>query len=124
MTDNLQAIAFVARIAHEANRAYCRSINDDSQPPWEAAPHWQTQSAIDGVRFVLANPEAGDDASHRNWMAHKLADGWTYGPVKDPAAKTHPCLVPFDRLPPQQQAKDRLFRAVVLAAAPVFGVAA
>jgi len=123
MTENLQAIALVARVAHEANRAYCCSIGDYSQAAWESAPTWQTESAIAGVRFVLANPAAGDDASHREWSKHKLADGWTYGPIKDPEAKTHPCLVPFDQLPPEQQAKDRLFRSIVLAAAPVFGLA-
>jgi RyR domain len=123
MTENLQAIAFVARIAHEANRTYCVSIDDYSQPSWGAAPSWQTDSAIAGVKFVLANPDAGDDASHLNWTMHKIADGWTYGPVKDPETKTHPCLVPFEQLPPEQQAKDRLFRAVVLACAPVFGLA-
>lgn len=30
---------------------------------------------------------------------------------------THHCLVPFDRLPPEQQFKDRLFRTIVHAAA-------
>lgn len=32
-------------------------------------------------------------------MANKIADGWKYGEAKDPEAKTHPCLVPFDKLP-------------------------
>lgn len=52
-------------------------------------------------------------ASHDNWMAEKVADGWVYGEVKDPAAKTHPCIVPFDQLPPEQQFKDRLFATIV-----------
>lgn len=47
----------------------------------------------------------------------EIADGWEYGPVKDPEAKEHPCLVPFSDLPREQQAKDFLFRAVVRALA-------
>lgn len=110
-------VVAIAKVAHEANRAWCQAHGDHSQPPWEAAPAWQVESAIDGVQFVLLNPGAPDSASHDNWSAHKRAEGWTYGPVKDPEARTHPCLVPFEDLPPEQQAKDRLFRAVVLALA-------
>jgi hypothetical protein len=107
----------IAKVCHEANRAYCQTIGDDSQPAWEQAPDWQRSSAIDGVKFHLANPTAGDSASHENWMKEKLHGGWKYGPVKNPEAKEHHCLVPFDQLPPEQQAKDRLFRAIVHALA-------
>lgn len=103
----------VARIAHDVNRAYCAAIGDDSQPTWQDAPEWQRNSAIAGVRFHIDNPGAGPSASHDNWSKDKLADGWEYGEVKDPDAKTHPCLVPFENLPIEQQIKDHLFRAVV-----------
>ena len=105
----------IAAICHETNRAYCRTLGDITQPPWDEAPEWQKASAVDGVRFHLANAGAPDSASHDNWMAHKLADGWKYGETKDPDAKTHPCLVPFDQLPIEQQRKDGLFAAVVRA---------
>ena len=48
-------------------------------------------------------------------MALKLSQGWKCGPVKDPGIKEHPCLVPHDELPEEQQAKDDLFLAVVRA---------
>lgn len=112
-------VVAIAKVAHEANRAYCQTLGDYSQPTWETAPDWQRSSAIDGVHFVTANPTAGDSASHDNWSREKLAAGWKYGPVKNPDAKEHPCLVPFGDLPPEQQAKDRLFRSVVLALAGV-----
>jgi len=103
----------IARIAHEVNRAYCMALGDTSQPPWEQAPAWQQSSAYEGVKFHMANLDAGPEASHNNWMQQKLADGWVYGETKDPEAKTHPCLVPFEDLPVKQAAKDYLFRAVV-----------
>ena len=102
-----------ARVAHEANRAWCIANGDDSQPTWDDAPDWQKESARDGVLFHVNNPDAGDDASHNNWMAHKAAEGWVYGEIKDPEAKTHPCMVPFSDLPPVQRIKDSLFRAIV-----------
>lgn len=57
--------------------------------------------------------EFGPEASHQSWMTQKLNDGWEWGAVKDANAKTHPCIMPFDQLPPEQQAKDYIFRAVV-----------
>jgi hypothetical protein len=108
----------IARICHEANRAYCRSIGDRSQMPWESCPDWQRQSAIDGVLFHLKAPTVGAAASHENWMLHKIGEGWTYGPIKDPERKQHPCLVRFDQLAPEQQAKDYLFTGIVAALAP------
>ncbi len=103
----------VAGLAHEINRAYCESIGDFSQPKWEDAPQWQKDSAVDGVRFHIAHPNATASASHENWLKMKLADGWKYGAVKNADTKEHPCCVPFDELPEKQKTKDYLFRAVV-----------
>lgn len=108
----------IAMICHEANRAFCEYNGDNSQPTWADAPEWQKNSAIDGVRFHNNNPDAGDSASHDNWSRSKVTDGWVYGEVKDPEATppTHPCLVPFEELPADQQFKDKLFRTIVHAA--------
>lgn len=107
----------IARVCHEANAAWCEAHGDDSQLPWAHAAQWQRDSAIAGVQFALAHPDAPPSAQHDAWSKDKLADGWKYGPVKDPTKKEHPCLVPFEELPPPQQAKDRLFRAIVHALA-------
>ncbi len=103
----------IAAVCHEANRAYCKGLGDNSQPAWDEAPEWQKSSAVDGVKFRQENPNAPDSASHDRWFDHKKADGWTYGAVKDPERKTHPCMVPFRDPPPEQQRKDRLFGAIV-----------
>ncbi len=109
--------AQIARVAHEVNRAYCQALGDDSQPAWEDAPDWQKTSAETGVKLHLENPDAGAEASHESWMAEKVADGWKFGKEKSPEKKTHPCIVPFDKLPVEQQAKDYIFRGVVHALA-------
>lgn len=109
----------IARVCHEVNRAYCQALGDESQPAWADAPQWQKDSALLGVKLHIENPNAGPAASHESWMAQKVADGWVYGAAKDPAAvpPTHPCIVAFDALPREQQAKDYIFRAVVHALA-------
>lgn len=105
----------IARICHEANRAYCRALGDYSQESWNLAPIWQRESAIEGVRAALADRARTPEASHRGWMDHKLAEGWRYGPIKDAQAKTHPCLISYDALPEEQRRKDELFLAIVRA---------
>jgi len=106
-------IQLAARAAHEANRAYCAAIGDDSQVPWDEASEWQRASARLGVLFVLENPNATPADQHECWLAEKARDGWKYGPVKDAERKEHPCFVPYEMLPGGQRAKDAIFGAVV-----------
>jgi hypothetical protein len=101
-------IAQAAKAAHEANREYCQSIGDDSQPPWDEAPEWQKASVIDGVSMVVHGNNSPVQ-SHENWLRHKQETGWKYGPVKDPEKKEHPCMVPYDQLPGEQKKKDSIF---------------
>lgn len=105
----------IAHVAHDANRAWGRSIGDRSQDQWEFAPPWQRRVVIDGVRFLEANPEATPEASHENWMAGRLAAGWTFGETKDVYAKTHPCIAPYADLPAEQRVKGAIFHGVVRA---------
>lgn len=107
----------VAKIVHQINKAYCEAFGDTSQVDWEQAPEQIKQAAISGVKFHLA-AEQGPEASHENWMKDKLNNGWTLGDVKDAEKKTHPCLVPFNELPKEQQGKDFVFKAVVEQLAP------
>lgn len=107
-----EQIAFVARCCHEANRAYCCLIGDFSQPAWELAPVWQTESAMNGIRLVLDQPEVTPELLHENWLKQKEVDGWVYGITKDADKKTHPCIVPYADLAPEQQKKDAIFMTV------------
>lgn len=111
-------LATIACVCHEANKAYCDSIGDASQPHWGESPVWQSESAIRGVEFCLANPDAPPSANHESWLSTKEKDGWVYGKSKDSEKKTHPCMVPYEQLPKSQQAKDALFKAIVASLAP------
>ena len=103
----------VARLAHEINRAYCETLGDMSQVPWDEAPGWQKESSIQGVLAHLENPAMTPEMSHASWMGVKVREGWVYGPKKDPEKKEHPCIVPYHVLPEEQQVKDHLFTALV-----------
>lgn len=103
----------IASICHEANKAWCEANGDYTQKHWDQAEQWQRDSALKGVEFRIANPDAGEDAQHNAWMKDKVDAGWIYGEVKDAEAKTHPCITAFENLPEFQQKKDKLFCAIV-----------
>lgn len=103
----------IAEICHEINRTLCIQLGDYSQEHWYDAPAWQRESSLAGVDFHQKMIDAGPAASHESWMGMKLDEGWSYGEQKDTVMKTHPCLVPFDELPKEQQLKDHLFTEIV-----------
>lgn len=107
----------IARVAHEANRAYCLTLGDDSQAPWESAADWQKQSSITGVTGILNGTITKPEQAHESWLAEKKEQGWKYGPVKNAEKKEHHCFVPYSELPAEQRRKDSLFFAVVKACA-------
>lgn len=103
----------IAHIVHEANRAYCRTLGDYTQAAWDDAPEWQKSSAMLGVEAILNGTVTKPEQSHEGWLAEKTRTGWTYGLVKDAEKKEHPCFVPYNQLPPEQQVKDAIFFAIV-----------
>jgi len=109
----LAVIENIAEVAHEVNRAYCEATGDFSQPDWDNAPAWQKESAINGVKFHAENRHVTPEESHNSWLEEKRAAGWKWGPVKNPDAKQHPCMAPYDTLPLEQRVKDHLFTGVV-----------
>jgi hypothetical protein len=105
----MMTVTQMAEAAHEMNRLWCIALGDHSQPPWSDAPDWQKESAISGVQGIASGRITKPSDSHDSWMAQKIAEGWSYGRVKDPVAKTHPCMVPYEDLFGEQRAKDTIF---------------
>lgn len=108
-----RSVEEIARVCHEANRAYCLALGDESQPRWEDAPEWQRQSAIQGVVNISNGRVSTPKDSHDSWLEQKAKEGWVYGVAKDPELKQHPCIVPYHQLPADQRMKDHLFFAIV-----------
>lgn len=108
----------IAKVCHQANKAICELNGDNSQLEWDDAPKWQRESAVQGVIYKIENPKATPEDQHKAWSESKIADGWVYGPIKDADKKEHHCLVPYQDLPINQQAKDHLFAGIVLSLIP------
>jgi hypothetical protein len=113
------SITVIARAAYEAIRAYQELTGQTPSPKWEEAGQLQA-SYRHGVEFALRNPTPG--AQHEAWRAARITEGWTYGAVKDPVIKTHPCLVPYEDVPYADKAKDRIVIDITQALAKTFGL--
>ena len=114
MAYNENDVNVAAAVAHAANRQYCITLGDYSQPEWGEAPFWQKiESVRTGVRFLWDNPKATPEDNHAEWLELKRKEGWKYGPVKDPEKKEHPCFLPYDQLPEEQKMKDTIFTTIV-----------
>jgi len=103
----------VAKICHQANKAYCESLGNYSHNDWDKSPDWQKKSAIRGVNFHHDHPIAPISCAHEEWMREKIETGWKYGPIKNLDKKEHPCMISFHKLSPEQQMKYYLFRNIV-----------
>ena len=44
---------------------------------------------------------------HEVWAQNRISQGWKYGPRRDDALKTHPCLVPYEELSEVEKQYDR-----------------
>lgn len=83
-------VTMIAKVCHEANKAYCEAIGDHSLKSWDSCPEWQKQSSVNGVIFKLKNLQATPEDMHISWMKDKQTAGWKYGLVKDEVKKEHP----------------------------------
>lgn len=101
----------IARVCHEVNRAIQQTLGEPVNEEWNDTDERLQESAIDGV--VNAIEGASPREMHESWLRFKENDGWAYGPVKDFEKKEHPCFVPYDELPTDQQIKDAVFAAIV-----------
>lgn len=103
----------IARVTHEATRAWQAANGEKTAPAWGRAPQWMKDATAASVAWRIANPDAPASAQHEQWLAVKKADGWTHGKAKDGRKKTHPMLVPYAQLPDVERRKDMLVNAIV-----------
>ena len=67
---------------------------------------------IDTTDVVLSNDlleltEKVAENVHEVWSQGRIADGWSYGAVRNDEKKETPCLVPYNELPEREKDFDR-----------------
>jgi hypothetical protein len=103
----------IAKVAYEANRAWCDVLGEPVNPSWDDADVWRRDSAVHGVLSAVSG--AAPEDLHASWLKDRLGRGWSYGAAKNADAKTDPALVPFSALTDTQRRKFELFSAIAQA---------
>ncbi len=103
----------IARVMHEAVRAWQKANDQPASPAWNRAPKWMKDSSHDAVVWRLNNPNAPNSAQHDQWMEQKKAGGWKFGKRKSGSKKTHPMMVPYADLPEVERRKDAMVGALI-----------
>lgn len=114
---NVKARTFhevIAEVVHEANRVLTAHAGDvPVQVPWDEYPAELKQSAINGIKFCIDNPNATPEQQHENWCKFKTEQGWTQNGIYSAESKTHPHLKAYGALAPEVRLKDKMFKAIV-----------
>lgn len=77
----------------------------DPLPSYEPQPI--DTSNVELSPDVLHLTERLAEHAHDIWARQRVADGWTWGPVRNDAARQHPCLIPYADLPDSEKQYDR-----------------
>lgn len=72
------------------------------------------RTQFEKVIEMMSGPErkSTPEELHNDWWQAYVDMGWTYGPTRDPVAKTHPDMIPFEQLGFAEQIKDAVFVAL------------
>ena len=103
----------VAKICHEAIRAYAIQFDGRDRGPWEEMDTEYQESYLTGVDYITSPEAMSAEERHAEWLENHLADAWVLGDERDDEKKTHPNMLPYEELPFEQRAKDAIFASMV-----------
>lgn len=107
-------ISQIANVAYTAVRVWDVEHDQTDIPEWADLDDLTRDRVLGRVRSILSDPRAGDATFHNAWLADQKKKGWAEGKTFDESRKLDPNMVPFHRLSPELQARERLFRGVAI----------
>lgn len=103
-----------AEFVYEAARLAAVAANAPIVPePWADREQAFKDQFLDVIeRQTGPNRKTSPAELHDDWVKAYEAMGWRYGAARDPDAKTHPDMVPYDQLGQLERDKDEVFVAL------------
>lgn len=89
---------------HESNNYMVRVLQSIN----EYKPHPISLDDISLTEDLTELREAIAENTHDIWAEARMAEGWTYGTVRDDDKKQHPNLVPYSALPESDKEYERI----------------
>lgn len=103
-----------AEFVYEAARLQAEHAGAPIVPEWWWYRDLAFRTQFLDVIEMMCGPDrkSSPDELHQDWVKAYEAMGWTYGEYRDPEAKTHPDMVPYDQLGQLERDKDSVFVAL------------
>lgn len=100
-----------AIFVYEVARLQAAAVDAPVVPePWSNRDEAFRSQFLDVIDMMTGpNRKSDPEELHDDWWRKYEEMGWTYGPERDPVAKTHPDMVPFDELGWRERNKDEVF---------------
>lgn len=103
----------IAEVCHEAIRTWCRVNGQKPQRPWSRAGEFTRMRAVTAIQKIFDGKIGSAKALHDEWLMAKIEQGWRLGPKKNLRTKTHPCMVPHEKLQDIDAVKNELTLNIV-----------
>jgi hypothetical protein len=104
-----------AKFVYEGARLQAIAVDAPIVPePWDEREKPFRDQFLDVIEMMChpTDRKTSPEELHDDWVKAYEDMGWKYGPERDPEAKTHPDMVPFDELEQREQDKDAVFIAL------------
>ena len=112
-----EIIRNIAKIIYEATRMEAEWSKRSIVPEkWDRRDEKFREQFIDIIdKYISQDKLPTPKEAHDSWVQSYLKMGWKYGEKRDVKKKTHPDLVPYEKLPKDERDKDAIFLAIVWA---------
>jgi len=104
-----QTLVDIAKECHTKNNELMVMNGEEPKGDWESLDRATKFINLKSVIKALENPDLTAKDMHNEWINNKIADGWSYGEVKDEELKTHPLITDYDSMNPVDKMKDQVF---------------
>lgn len=105
----------VARVAYEADRAFCESNFIFTNENWHDAPIWKKNIIATSVKDILYQPLMPPMEIHGRLVERLTREGWVYGDKESIEGKTHPMIQDYGEIGDLHKTRFLLFSYIVLA---------
>jgi len=108
----IDVITYIVSLTESARRF------SKGMPPFDFNDLSTVEYMVNSNMPFIEDKDVTYKKAHELFLMHMLDDGWRHGP-ENFESKTHPDLVPFDKLP--EEARERIaFRAAIISSAREF----
>lgn len=103
-----------AIFVYEVARMQAAAVGAPVVPePWSARDDAFRDQFVDVIKMMTGPDRKSDpEELHNDWWDKYKEMGWVYGRERDPVAKTHPDMVPYNELGWREKNKDAVFVAL------------